>query len=138
MVVRGKLRTCDTSKMVLFFAQIVCSLKPLTILAKGSILRSVTECWICLECFLDLHLLWTFFLLLTFSILMKRQLCTQMSVWQQCLSCRLDVLVNFGQIFATFSWHFYLFIVNISFQQCQWLRCPTEIFVYKLLWQRHF
>ena len=67
---------------------------------------------------------------------------------QQCLPCRLDVLVNFGHIFAFFlgtfiDFEYYLFITNatlwyifvenkkglylweelqnISFQQCQWL-----------------
>ena len=32
---------------------------------------------------------------------------------QQCLPCRLDVLVNFGQIFAPFPGEFCLFIVNV-------------------------
>ena len=49
---------------------------------------------------------------------MKRQLCTQMSVWQ--LSHRSDVLVNFGQIFAlclgTFivDFEYYLFTVSAA------------------------
>ena len=39
---------------------------------------------------------------------------------QQCLSCRLDVLVNFGQIFALFlgtfivDFEYYLFIVSAT------------------------
>ena len=52
---------------------------------------------------------------------MKHQLWTQMSVWQKgCLSCRLDVLVDFEQIFALFLGNFivgseyYLFIVNAN------------------------
>ena len=47
IVVRGELRTCDTSKMELF-TKMVYSLKSLTILTRSSILRSITGCWICL------------------------------------------------------------------------------------------
>ena len=47
---------------------------------------------------------------------MERQLCTQISLTtgipQQCLSCRLDVLVNFGQIFALF-WYFFASLRHI-------------------------
>ena len=50
IVVRGELRTCDTSKMDLF-AKIVYSFKSLTILTRSSILRSIAGCWICLGYF---------------------------------------------------------------------------------------
>ena len=43
-VVRGKLRTCDTSKMDRF-AKIGYCLKLLTILTRSSILKSITGCW---------------------------------------------------------------------------------------------
>ena len=43
-VVRGELKTSDTSKMDLF-AKIVCCLKSLTILTRSSILRSITGGW---------------------------------------------------------------------------------------------
>ena len=57
---------------------------------------------------------------------MECKLCTQKSVClttgipQQCLSCRLDVLVNFLQIIAPFlgafivDFEYYLFIVNAT------------------------
>ena len=47
IVVRGELRTCDTSKMELS-VKIVYNLKLLTILTTSSILRSIRGCWICL------------------------------------------------------------------------------------------
>ena len=54
IVVRGELRTFDTSKMDLLAT--VYNLKSLTILTRSSILRSITGCWICLTyVFLDLH-----------------------------------------------------------------------------------
>ena len=58
---------------------------------------------------------------------MESQLCTNVSLTtgkqQQFLSCRLDVLVNFGQIFAlllgTFvvDFEYYLFIVNATLRR---------------------
>ena len=104
--------------------------------------------------FSDLHLSWTFLLLLTFlninrKSILHTNICLTTGIPQQCLSCRLNVLVNFGQIFALFLGTFivdfenYLFIVNVSlwhlcgkpkrdyiygsicktlvFQLCQWL-----------------
>ena len=52
IVVTDKLRTCDTSKTELF-AKIVYSLKPLTILTRSYIFRSVTGCWILLVYFIN-------------------------------------------------------------------------------------
>ena len=66
MVVRGELRACDTSKMVLFFRKIIYSLNLLTIFARSSILRSVTGCWIWLGYFFRFPFIKDLFLLLTF------------------------------------------------------------------------
>ena len=74
--------------------------------------------------FSDLHLLLTFFLLLTFLIIngtstLHTSVCLTTGIPQQLLSCGLDVLVNFRQIFALFLGAFivdfecYFFIVNI-------------------------
>ena len=101
-----------------FFAKIVYSLKSLTILVRSSRLRSVTGCWIYLGYFSDLQLLWTFFLLLTFLNVNGTTILYTTGIPQQCLSCRLDVLVNFVQIFARFvgtftvDFEYYLFIVD--------------------------
>ena len=74
--------------------------------------------------FSDLHFLLTFFLLLTFLSIngtstLRTNVCLTTGIPQQFLSCCLDVLVNFGQIFALFlgafivDLEYYLFIVNV-------------------------
>ena len=73
----------------------------------------------------DLDLLLSFFILLTFlnnngTSTLRTNVCLTIRIPQQCLSCRLDVLVNFGQIFALFfgtfivDFEYYLFIVNAT------------------------
>ena len=111
MVVRGKLRTCDTSKMVLFCENSL-PFKVVNNFEKKlhfKIYCRTTES--ALGIFSNLHLLQTFFLLLRFlNINGMTTLQTNMSLTtgipQECLSCRLDVLVNFEQIFTLF-WYFY-------------------------------
>ena len=122
-----------------FFAKIVYRLKSLTILKRSSILRSITGCWICPGYFFRFTFIVDLFLLLTFlNIKGTTTLHTNVSLTtgipQRYLSCRLDVLVNFGQIFAPFfgtfivGYQYWLFIANatlsrifvLSFQQCQW------------------
>ena len=50
----------------------------------------------------------------------QTNVCLTAGMSQQCLSCRLDVLVNFGQTFAHFlgafivDFEYYLFIVNYT------------------------
>ena len=76
--------------------------------------------------FPDMHLLWTSFLLLTFiningTSTLHTNVCLTTGIPQQCLSCRLEVLINFLQIFALFlgtfivDFEYYLFIVNATF-----------------------
>ena len=89
-----------------FFAKIVYRLKSLTILKRSSILRSITGCWICPGYFFRFTFIVDLFLLLTFlNIKGTTTLHTNVSLTtgipQWYLSC-LDVLVNFGQIFALF------------------------------------
>ena len=73
--------------------------------------------------FSDLHLLYTFFLLLTFlningTATLHTNVCLTTGIPQQCLSCCLNILVNFGQIFALFlgtfivDFEYFLFIVK--------------------------
>ena len=65
IVVRNKLRTCDTSKTDLF-AKIVYSLRSLTILTRSFILRPITGYCIYLGFFFRFILVWTFLFLLIF------------------------------------------------------------------------
>ena len=91
----------------MLFPKIFYSIMSLTILARSSILRTVTGCWIYLGYFFGFTFITDLFLLLTFlNINGTATLHTNVSLTtgipQQCLTCRLDVLVNFGQIFALF------------------------------------
>ena len=137
-------------------------------MAESSILRSVTGCWIWLGIWIyyrPFFLLPTF---LNIDGTTNLHTNVSLTTWipQECLSCPFDVLVNLGQIFALFlvllmftlniicllwvlpydislrkiKMGLYLWksLQNISFQQCQWSRCSSEIFVYKLFWQRQF
>ena len=92
---------------MVLFPKIFYSIMSLTILARSSILRTVTGCWIYLGYFFGFTFITDLFLLLTFlNINGTATLHTNVSLTtgipQQCLTCRLDVLVNFGQIFALF------------------------------------
>ena len=94
-----------------FFAKIVYSFKPFTILARSSILRFVTGYWICLGYFFRFTFIIYFFsapniLNINGTATLHTNVCLTTGIPQQCLSCRLDVLFNFGQIFAPFSWYF--------------------------------
>ena len=71
------------------------------------------------------YLLKTFLLLLTFlningTSTLHINVCLTTGIPKQCLSCHLDVLVNFGHIFAIFlgtfivDFQYYLFIVNAT------------------------
>ena len=92
---------------MVLFPKIFYCIMSLTIFARSSILRTVTGCWIHLGYFSRFTFITDLFLLLTFlNINGTASLYTNVSLttWiaQQCLTCRLDVLVNFGQIFALF------------------------------------
>ena len=113
-----------------FFAKIVYSFKSLTFLARDSILRSVTGSWICLGYFFHfciyyiyLFFLWSF-LNINGMTTLHTNACLATGIPQQCLSCHLDILVNFGQIFALFvgsfitDFEYYLFIVNAICLSC--------------------
>ena len=108
-----------------FFAKIVYSFKLLTFSAKSTILRSVTGAESALGIFSDLHLSQILFLILTFlsingTTTLHTNVCLTTGIRQQCLSCRLDILVNFRQIFVLFlgtfivDFEYYLFIVNFA------------------------
>ena len=118
IVVGSELRTCDTSKIVLFYLK---SLQFKVVNNFGKKLHYKI-------CYRVLNRLGYFFRF-TFSIdlfsspnisTLHTNVCLTTGILQQCLSCRLDVLVNFGQIFALFLGTFivdfenYLFIVNVS------------------------
>ena len=122
IVVRGELRT--TSKMVLF-AKIVDSLESLTVLTRSFIFRSVRWWWMCLAYFFRFTFIIDLFFLLIFlntngTSTLHTNVYLTTGIPQQCLSCCLNVLVNFGQIFALFlstfivDFEYYLFIVNAA------------------------
>ena len=92
---------------------------------RSSILRSITGCWICPGYFFRFTFIIDLFFLLTFlNINGTTTLHTNVSLTtgipQHCLSCRLDVLVNFGKIFALFlgafvvDFEYYLPIMNAT------------------------
>ena len=87
--------------------------------------RSVTWQWICLGYFFRFTFIIDIFLLLTClningTSAVHKNVCLTSGIPQDCLLCRLDVLVNFGQIFALFldtfivDFEYYLFIVNAT------------------------
>ena len=105
-------------------SKIVYSFKSLTILARSSILRSVTGCWICLGYFF-----WFTIIMDLFSspnilkYLMEWQLCTQTSVWQQGYHSNVCHFIWMFWLTLDRSLHFFLvlvlftltlFIVNVS------------------------
>ena len=125
MEVRDELRTCDTSKMVLFCENSL-QFKVANNFGKRLHLKICYEVlnlpWVLFQIYIYYR---SFFLLLTFlNINGTTTLHTNASlptgIPQQYLSCGLDVLVNFGQIFALFlgtfivDFEYYLFIVNAT------------------------
>ena len=114
-----KFRTCDTSKMALF-----CGNSLLFKVVNNSEKKLDIKIYyrICLGYFFRFRFIIDLFLLLAFlNINGTTTLHTNVSLTtgipQQCLSCRLDVLVNFGQMFALF-WYFYRWLW-ILFVYCE-------------------
>ena len=111
-----------------FFTKIVYCLRSLTILTRSSIFRSVTWCWICLVHFFRFTFIIDLFsspniFKYSWMLFLHVNVCLTIEIPQQCLSYYLDVLVNFGQIFALFlgtfivDFEYYLFIVNDTLWQ---------------------
>ena len=102
----SQLRTCDTSKTVIFCENSLQFFREtVTILTRSSIFRSFTWCKICLGYFfrftfiIDLIILLLTFLNITGTSTLLTNVCLTRETPQLYLPRRLDVLVNFGQIF---------------------------------------
>ena len=124
-VVRGKLRTCCTSKMVIFCKNSLQFTVVNNFYRKLHFQISYVVLSLCWIFFSYLHLLYIFFLLLIFlningTSTLHTNVCLTTGIPQQCLSCCLGVLVNFEQIFPLFlgtfivDFEFHLFIVNAT------------------------
>ena len=81
IIVRGKIRTCSTSKLGLF-AKLVYSVKSLIILIRSAVLRSIKGCWICLVYLFRFAFYLQFFY---WFILLTFRLCTFFLVYIVCI-----------------------------------------------------